>query len=194
MSMKAVAALAAALAMPCAWAINKCIIDGQVVFQDTACPGKGETLVVRPASGHAQPLASDAAALKLKSELAAVNRRAEVRMAIERREPLVGMTQDELLEAMGQPDRANMANYNGVPHNQLIYERGNRTLYVYTNAGVVTAIQNTESLGGTRRASVRCPSPMEIRSMETSASSITLSEAERAERLKQLDEARKCRQ
>lgn len=33
------------------WAINKCTIDGQVVFQDAACPGKGETLTVRPASG-----------------------------------------------------------------------------------------------------------------------------------------------
>jgi hypothetical protein len=33
------------------WAINKCTVDGRVVFQDAACPGKGETLVVRPASG-----------------------------------------------------------------------------------------------------------------------------------------------
>ena len=41
----------AALCNP-AWAINKCTIDGQVVFQDAACPGKGETLVVRPASGR----------------------------------------------------------------------------------------------------------------------------------------------
>lgn len=35
-----------------ALAINKCTIDGQVVFQDAACPGKGETLVVKPASGR----------------------------------------------------------------------------------------------------------------------------------------------
>lgn len=41
-----------------AWAINKCTIDGQVVFQDAACPGKGETLTVRPASGAAKPPAS----------------------------------------------------------------------------------------------------------------------------------------
>lgn len=37
------------------WAINKCTVDGQVMFQDAACPGgKGEALVVRPASGAAR--------------------------------------------------------------------------------------------------------------------------------------------
>ncbi|OGB19471.1 MAG: hypothetical protein A2W72_01545 [Burkholderiales bacterium RIFCSPLOWO2_12_67_14] len=40
------------LAVSPAWAINKCTIDGRVVFQDAPCPGKGETLVVRPASGR----------------------------------------------------------------------------------------------------------------------------------------------
>lgn len=35
-----------------AWAINKCTIDGRVVYQDADCPGKGETLTVRPASGR----------------------------------------------------------------------------------------------------------------------------------------------
>jgi hypothetical protein len=186
-------ALGCLVASP-AWAVNKCTIDGKTVFQDAACPGKGEAITVRPASGHAQPSTANSAAMKAKSELAALNRRAEVRGAIERREPLVGMTQAELLEAMGQPDRANLANYNGVQHNQLIYERGGRTLYVYTDAGVVKAIQNTESVGVARRVAVRCPSPMEIRAMETSASSITLSDAEKVERLRQIGEARKCAQ
>lgn len=104
------------------------------------------------------------------------------------------MTQAELLEAMGQPDRANLANYNGTPHNQLIYERGGRTLYVYTDAGVVKAIQNTEAIGAARKPSVRCPTPMEIRAMETSASSITLSIEEKVERLRQIGEAKKCGQ
>jgi hypothetical protein len=44
-------ALACLAASP-VWAINKCTINGKVVFQDTACPGKGETLVVKPASGR----------------------------------------------------------------------------------------------------------------------------------------------
>lgn len=34
------------------WAINKCTgQDGQVVFQDAPCAGKGEKLIVKPASG-----------------------------------------------------------------------------------------------------------------------------------------------
>lgn len=176
------------------WAINKCTIDGQVVFQDTACPGKGEALKVSPASGHALSAAADESAARAKAEVAAVNRRADIRAAIERREPVIGMSESELLQAMGQPDRANLANYNGTPHNQLIFERGARTLYVYTDSGFVKAIQNTESTAGARRAAVRCLTPMEIRSMETSASSITLSEEERVQRRKEIAEARKCGQ
>jgi len=45
-------ALACLAASP-TWAVNKCTIEGRVVFQDAACPGKGEVLVVRPASGAA---------------------------------------------------------------------------------------------------------------------------------------------
>jgi hypothetical protein len=37
------------------WAINKCTApDGTVAFQDAPCPGKGETIKVRPASGTAK--------------------------------------------------------------------------------------------------------------------------------------------
>lgn len=35
-----------------AWAVNKCTAsDGKTVFQDAPCPGQGEKLDVRPASG-----------------------------------------------------------------------------------------------------------------------------------------------
>jgi hypothetical protein len=38
-----------------AWAVNKCTgADGKVVFQDAPCAGKGETIIVRPASGNAK--------------------------------------------------------------------------------------------------------------------------------------------
>ena len=36
------------------WAINKCTgPDGKTVFQDAPCPGKGEQITVKPASGSA---------------------------------------------------------------------------------------------------------------------------------------------
>lgn len=188
----AAAAVLLTIATAQAWAVNKCTgPDGAVVFQDAPCDGKGEKLKISPASGHATVGSVDGST-KAKAEIAAVNRRAEIRGAIERREPMIGMTESELAEAMGQPDRANMANYNGVPHNQLIYERGGRTLYVYTDGAVVKSIQNTESASGASRVAVRCLSPMEIRSMETSASSLTLSEEERIQRRKEIAEARKC--
>lgn len=47
-------ALACLAASP-AWAVNKCTIDGKTVFQDAPCPGKGEQLNVKPASGSARP-------------------------------------------------------------------------------------------------------------------------------------------
>jgi hypothetical protein len=57
----AVIALFAVINSP-AWAVNKCSIDGKTVFQDALCPGKGEAIKVRPASGSAPAPASDASA------------------------------------------------------------------------------------------------------------------------------------
>lgn len=52
--MKYFALLAIALLAAPAWSINKCTgPDGKVMFQDVPCAGKGATLDVRPASGHA---------------------------------------------------------------------------------------------------------------------------------------------
>lgn len=46
-----------------AWAVNKCTgPDGKTVFQDRPCNGKGETITVRPAAGHAPVLVQPAAA------------------------------------------------------------------------------------------------------------------------------------
>jgi hypothetical protein len=176
------------------WAVNKCTgPDGKVSFQDAPCAGKGEALTVRPSGGDA-PAPGSAAASKAQAEVAAIHRRADIRAAIERREPMVGMTTAELEEAMGQPDRSNFANYNGKQHNQLIYERGERTLYVYTDGGHVIGFQDAESVGRSRRSAQRCLSATEIRALETSASSITLGAAERSERLRQIGEAKRCGQ
>lgn len=55
-STKLLAGLLVALGACPAWAINKCVgPDGKAVFQDLPCVGKGEQLVVRPASGYTGP-------------------------------------------------------------------------------------------------------------------------------------------
>ena len=59
MKIKAAILTAAILAAAPAWAINKCTgPDGKTVFQDAPCPGKGEQIIVRPASGSAPKAAT----------------------------------------------------------------------------------------------------------------------------------------
>lgn len=173
------------------WAINKCTVDGKTVFQDTPCAGKGEALTVRPASGHSNASTVESAA-KTKRDIASIEWRSKINAAISRSEPLVGMTRAELDKAMGTPTKLNANNYDGRLKDQIIYDRPRQSWYVYTEDGVVTSIQHRPSMTRDVAQTVKCPSPMEIRSMETSASSITLSEAERVERLKQIGEAKKC--
>ncbi|MCM2340453.1 hypothetical protein [Rhodoferax sp.] len=75
---------------------------------------------------------------------------------------------------------------------QRIYERGQTTWYVYTDEARVTAVQTSTTPGARQQSGGRCPNAVEIRSAETSASSITLSDAERVERLRQIGEMRRC--
>lgn len=194
---RAAATLAIAVAaMACtapAWAVNKCVIDGQTVFQDAACPGQGESIKVRPASGHSNAATAESAA-KTKREIAGVEWRSKVDAAIARGEPLVGMNRSELDKAMGAPTMVNADNYAGKLKDQIIYDRPRQSWYVYTEDGVVTAIQHRPGIPPSSKVSVRCPSPLEIRAMETSASSITLSDAERIQRRREIADAKKCGQ
>ncbi len=176
------------------WAVNKCTgADGAVVFQDAPCAGKGEKLTVRPGSGHANA-SSAASAARTKTEIADIEWRSKVDAAIARGEPLLGMTRTELDKAMGMPTQVNADNYAGKLKDQIIYDRLRQSWYVYTEDGIVTAIQHRPGATQAKTTNVRCPTSHEIRSMETSASSITLSEAERVQRRKEIAEARKCGQ
>lgn len=182
------------LAASPAWAINKCTgADGKVVFQDAPCAGKGEALNIRPSSGASRPATAEAATdakAKRDAEIAGINRRSEVRAAIQRGEPLVGMSRAELDQALGAPSKVNADNYSGVLKDQIIYDRPGQSWYVYTENGVVTSIQHRPS--ELQQTAVRCPSGLEIRAMETSASSITLSERERVQRRREIADARRC--
>ena len=185
-------ALLAALCAP-AWAINKCTgADGKVAFQDAPCIGKGEQLQVRPASGVE---ALQQAALQpsdWKRKNAQIDARLAMQAAIERREPMIGMTPAQLELAMGLPNRINTGEYKSGSKQQRIYERGQTTWYVYTDEALVTAVQTSMTPGAHRQSAGPCPDAVEIRSAETSASSITLSDAERVERLRQIGEMRRC--
>ena len=194
MMIRIVIGLLLAVACTQAAAVNKCTgPDGKVVFQDAPCEGKGETVKVW-SSGPSSPSGSgpDDALQRARrqAEIDGIHQRADIRAAIERGEPMVGMTRSQLEQALGAPDLVNADNDGGVVREQIIFERPGQAWYVYTENGVVTSIQNRPSVHRTRAG--RCPTPQEIRAMETSASSITLSERERMERLRQIGEARRC--
>ncbi len=176
-----------------AWAVNKCTgPDGKVQFQDAPCAGKGETITVRPASGHANASSAESAA-RTRAEIAGIESRSQTNAAIARGEPLVGMTRAELDQAMGAPTRVNADNYQGVQKDQIIYERPRATWMVYAEAGKVSSIQHRPAINAASSAPpVLCPTPFEIRNMQVSASSSTLGDRERAERQRQISEAMRC--
>jgi hypothetical protein len=189
----AVAAALLALTTAPSWAVNKCTgPDGRVQFQDAPCTGTGEAITVRPASGNASA-SSEQSAERTRREIARINRRSEVTAAIGRGEPLVGMSRAELAQAMGAPTRVNANNYSGVQKNQIIFERSQDTWLVYTEADIVISLQHRPAVGSASAApAMRCPTPFEIRNMQTSASSSSLSDGERVERQKQITEAMRC--
>lgn len=86
------------------------------------------------------------------------------------------MTAEQLQQVLGLPERVNVSNY-GSGAMERIYRRGDRTYYVYTQGGQVTAIQNRD----TGRVRPPCPSSLELRNAETSASSRWASETARSQ-------------
>jgi hypothetical protein len=169
----------------------KCDVGGKATYQDMPCADKGAVIKLTPGSGNADAATGDAVA-KSKKMIADTNWRSKVQEAIASGKPLVGMTRIELDQAMGAPSKVNVANYSGVLKDQMIYRQPSQTWYVYTVQGIVESIQNVPESNSSAVPKAPCLSPYTIREMETSASSITLSEAVRAERLKQIDEAKKC--
>lgn len=178
------------LAISPAWAINKCTgADGKVAFQDAPCMGKGETLNIRSAPGKIGTAESPATDWKAKE--AESDKRSEIYAAIERREAVIGMTLEQLQQAMGLPNRLNTGDYQSGSKDQRIYDRNGRTWYVYTAGNFVTAVQTSATVGAASKPTV-CPGPLEIRNAETSASSITLPEGARVEMLRQVREMKNC--
>ena len=187
-----IAILWAALLVPfsAAWAVNKCTdADGKSVFQDAPCLGKGTTLDIRSAPGK-KGLA-ESPATDWKARAAELDKRSDIQAAVERREAVIGMTLEQLQQAMGLPDRLNTGDYQSGSKDQRIYDRNGRTWYVYTAGNLVTAVQTSATVGAALRPTV-CPSSLEIRNAETSASSITLSEGMRIEMFRQVREMKNC--
>ena len=180
--------IAALLAACPAWAIHKCIgPGGQVTFQDAPCAGQGERLEVKPASGRDDPSAD----LEARQRLSKLKQQGDLAEAIRRGQPAVGMTERQLMDAMGEATTVNANNYGGRQRQQRVYERPGETWYVYTENGVVHSLQHRPKTA-TAAPARRCPSRMEIEAMETRASSIALGDRERAALQRELRDMRNC--
>lgn len=169
--------------------------DGAVTFQQAPCAAgqvqqRLDLRVAAPASSAA-PLADH------RAQIADLDRKRLIREAIAGGRPMVSMTRTELDQAMGSPDRVNVAQYGASLQDQLIYHRNGRTLYVYTKDGVVTSIQDTEGMPAVRQPepSKPCASPREIRDIEIEISKIANRDNERlqTELHKRLLDAKACR-
>ena len=182
-----------AMAMPASAAFKCTAADGKVSFQDAPCEsGKAQSLNIKASAG-ATPAQQPNAAAATSAAPSPANRSA-ITSAILAGKPAIGMTRAELERAMGAPNRVNAANYAGILKDQLIYERAGETWFIYTENGIVTAMQNQPTIASTSsdKPSVNCPTPLEIRNMETSASSNTIPDAVRVELHRQIRDAKRC--
>ena len=192
---KLIAACALAACANSAFAIYKCTdAAGKTSFQETPCAGasSGGTINVKPASGQADPAKIKTA----EEQLAKIKNDNAIEDAVRKRMPLQGMTLADLKRAMGQPNSYNPSIYQGgKQQNQHVYYRPDGTWYVYSDeTGRVTDIQHQKT-AAVHQAQQRkaCATTDQIRDAETEASSIALPYAIRVEKMKTVEEMKRCR-
>lgn len=159
--------------------------DGRKTFQDVPCP-----------QGHQ----AEKLQLHQRNTIGpAADRPSHIREAIARRTVAIGMTTEELYRAFGQPSKVNASLYGTNRRDQLIYLKGADTWYVYTDNGVVSAVQHRPGSNFQPSAPVAaaspsrvCPSDLEIRNLEVAAGRMTITPEEREESQRQLRAARAC--
>ena len=151
------------------WAQYKCTSpSGQVSFQQQPCAGqqRQQALDLKalppPSAGTPAP--------DFAKQNAELDKRLAIRAAIEERRPVVGMTVSELQLAMGAANNVNRSQAGDVVSDQHVYQRGARTVYVYTRNGVVTSIQDTASGQASASVAGKCLSRREIWELEVEAS------------------------
>ena len=176
-----------------AFAIYKCTdAAGKTSFQETPCAGssKGGAIDVKPASGQADPAAAQSA----DERLAKMKYDNAIEDSVRKRVPMQGMTVEQLKRAMGLPNTVNRSAYqSGKQQNQHIYNRQDGTWYVYTDeTGRVTDIQHNGATMSAARQKKACPTTDQIRDAETEASSIALPYAVRVEKMKRIEEMKRC--
>ena len=152
---------------------------GKHKFQDTPCTG-GARQSVKPVTIDSTPgYQSQAGAYPSASSS----------------DPMVGMGQNSLIQALGTPTRTTTTtNHAGEQIESLMFMQHGKAIVAYLKNGFVFSTTSIErDWIGQRPSSQRnCPSATDIRNAETSAGSITLTESERREKRYQVDRMKAC--
>lgn len=181
------------IALP-TWAqtVFKCTdAKGAITLQQTPCAGAGQRLEVRSSAAPAPSPLPQQASPDARSAAEADRRGAGVSAGLAGGYPAVGMNMNQLLQVLGQPTRINTSDRGRGIEEQRIYERGTRTFYVYTENGMVRSIQTSASRPPTLARA--CPTDLDIRNMETTASSAGLTDSQREHYQRQIRDMRACR-
>lgn len=147
----ALIALACAAAAP-TWAVNKCTVNGKVVYQDAPC---ADAKAVNLTGAGKADLNSEGAnywkrevtrqARDKEEQDALLAREQRVQAAIYSKKVFVGMTADEAIRSWGRPTKINNSVGSYGKHEQWVYDRGNyRSQYIYVENGVVTSMQSPD--------------------------------------------------
>jgi hypothetical protein len=108
---------------------------------------------------------------------------------------MVGMGKNHLMQTLGQPDSATTTTgYDGAALETMTFMQHGKAITVYLRDGYVFRSSTTERdwIRQQGQQTRNCPSPLEIRNAETSASSITLTKAERRERQRKIMYMKSC--
>lgn len=113
--------------------------------------------------------------------------------------PVVGMSAQQLIRVLGVPVQVNSKTSKGVAHQQHVYEKDDRRVYVQLKDDVATNIAYREARKTNRKAARKqssgvCPTELEIRNAKVAANSLTLSPKERVKRLKAVEKMERCGQ
>lgn len=171
--------------------------DGAVSFQQSPCASSHQQSQIQLRDrGSPSDSATGQAAVDWKRKAAELDWQRTVREAIASGRAVVGMSRDQLYQAMGAPAKINAGQYGPRSKDQLIYYRNNRTLYVYVDDGFVSAIQDTS--GGPLASEQQrkpCPPPSAIRNIEMEMSKLQNRDNHQlqVELQRQINDARNCR-
>ena len=185
-----VAALAGLVLLPAAaQSVYRCTdANGRAVFQQSPCDAAGSGAVAVNGGNVVSGAPAGEAGLRASAE-----RRARVEPAIAQRRVLIGMTEAELRQSLGEPLVVNTTTTaEGVAQQHVYRDRDGSRRTVYTHNGVVTAEHLRPAwASAAARQAPRCDSAA-IDDLRFKLGSVTRSQEERRtlrERLAQLERA-----